>query len=139
MADKKLVKTFLICTGLLSLVLGIVGIILPLLPTTPFLLLSAACFAKSSVKLHTLLLRNKYLGRHIRDYQENKGVRLHIKIIAITVLWLSVGYSALFVISAIFARVLLLLIAVAVTVHILRLKSLYEPKKAVHFLNYPIR
>ena len=76
-------KTFLITGGLLSLFLGSLGIILPGLPTTPFLLLSAWCFAQSSEKFHAWLVNHKLLGMYIRDYKETGGIRISIKFWAI--------------------------------------------------------
>lgn len=65
-------KRLLFVLGFVSLILGIVGIILPLLPTTPFLLLSAYCFSRSSEKFHNYILNNKVFGQYIRDYNEKK-------------------------------------------------------------------
>ena len=86
-------KIFLLSLGTISLVLGCLGIFLPLLPTTPFLLLSAFCFSKSSEKFHKALLENKIFGQYIRDYQEKKGVTLKNKIIAISILVISITFS----------------------------------------------
>ena len=68
-------KRLLFISGFISLALGIVGIILPLLPTTPFLLLSAYCFSQSSEKFHNYILNNKVFGQYIRDYNEKKGIK----------------------------------------------------------------
>ena len=81
-----MLKTFLLILGIISLLLGTLGVFLPLLPTTPFLLLSLYCFSKSSKKFHKALLENKIFGQYIRDYQEKKGVTLKNKIIAISIL-----------------------------------------------------
>lgn len=76
-------KKLLFILGFVSLALGIVGIIVPLLPTTPFLLLSAYCFNHSSEKFHNYILNNKIFGQYIRDYNEKKGITLKNKITAI--------------------------------------------------------
>ncbi|NLO20223.1 MAG: DUF454 domain-containing protein, partial [Ignavibacteria bacterium] len=67
-------KFLLIIAGSFSLILGLIGIVIPILPTTPFLLLSAACFFKSSDKLYNKLISSKYLGSYIKNYREKKSV-----------------------------------------------------------------
>ncbi len=117
-------KILLILAGSLSLILGLIGIVVPLLPTTPFLLLSAACFFKSSDKLYNKLISNKFLGSYIKNYREKKGVPRKVKIVAISTLWATILFSAIFIINLIWVKILLLVIASAVTYHILKLKSL---------------
>ena len=116
-------KPFLIVFGIIFMGLGIVGIFLPLLPTTPFLLLAATCFARSSDKFYHQLLNNKYLGEYISDFRENRGISLRVKIISVTLLWLTIGYSALFAVKLLWIKILLFLIATGVTVHILSFKT----------------
>ena len=113
-------KIFLLSLGTISLVLGCLGIFLPLLPTTPFLLLSAFCFSKSSEKFHKALLENKIFGQYIRDYQ---GVTLKNKIIAISILVISITFS-LTKISSFHLKLFLILVLFGVSCHILRLKTL---------------
>lgn len=117
-------KNLLIISGYTSLVLGTVGIFLPLLPTTPFLLLASACFFRSSEKLHDWLIHHKVFGNYIRSYQQFRAISFRMKVVTITVLWLFIGYSIVFVVSALWIRILLLIIAVAVTAHIVLLKTL---------------
>ncbi|MBB6215224.1 hypothetical protein HNQ80_001313 [Anaerosolibacter carboniphilus] len=119
-----MIKGTLIVIGTLSIVLGVVGIFLPLLPTTPFLLLGSACYIRSSEKLYKWLIEHKKFGIYIRNYQEKRGIPLKIKIFSIGSLWLSIGYSALFIVSSIMIKLLLFTIAVGVTIHILSLKTL---------------
>jgi uncharacterized membrane protein YbaN (DUF454 family) len=117
-------KIFKIVIGSVSLGLGILGIFLPLLPTTPFLLLSAWLFAQSSKKLYKWLLENKIFGKYISDYTQNRGVPLRAKIISLVLLWGTILYSVFFVISEKWwLQALLLTIAVGVTIHLLRLKT----------------
>lgn len=115
-------KILLIILGALSLVLGVVGIALPLLPTTPFLLLAAALFAHSSPRLHEWLLSHRVFGSYIRNYIENRSLPLTFKIATIATLWITIAVSIyLSPIEGAWIDVLLLLIAVAVTWHIVRL------------------
>jgi hypothetical protein len=120
---KKVKKIALVSAGLVSLALGVAGIVLPLLPTTPFLLLSAACFARSSDRHFQWLINHKWFGRVIRDYRIHKSIPLGNKIFAISVLWATILYSAFFVAPMLWLRVLLITIAIAVSVHILHFKT----------------
>lgn len=125
-----LTKVLLIIAGTISLGLGIVGIIVPLLPTTPFLLLAAACYVRGSARLYDWLLSSKYLGSYIRNYREKRAIPLRTKIGALSLLWLSIGYSAFFVVTLAWVKILLLLIASGVTVHIYKLNTLLEEGRA---------
>ncbi len=117
-------RILLIIAGSVSVALGVLGIFLPILPTTPFLLLAAACYAKSSDKLYNKLLNNKYLGKYIRNYRERRGIPKKTKIITISFLWLSILFSAFTATTLLWLRILLFVIAIAVTAHILKLKTL---------------
>jgi uncharacterized membrane protein YbaN (DUF454 family) len=117
-------KWLLMSLGVLAMVVGLIGVVVPLLPTTPFLLLAAACFVRSSDTLYDRLTTNRLLGGFIRDYREQSGVTARAKITALVVLWGVIGYTALTVVDLIWVRVLLAVIAVAVTVHLLRMKTL---------------
>jgi uncharacterized membrane protein YbaN (DUF454 family) len=100
--------------------LGIVGIFVPLLPTTPFLLLSAALFARSSQRLYNWLINHRVLGTYIRNFRENKAISLGIKICIISIMWLTTLLNVLiFVRNIIWVQILLILISIGVTLHIL--------------------
>lgn len=118
-----MLKLLFIVLGSISFVLGIVGIFLPILPTTPFLLLSAALFAKSSQKLYDKLLNNKYFGNYIKDFREHKSIPLQTKIFAISLLWITITTSALFFVSLLAVKILMFVIAIGVTIHILSFKT----------------
>lgn len=120
----RVIKFVLVITGSLFVFMGIVGVFLPVLPTTPFLLLAVACYARSSEKLYHWLLNNKWLGTYIRNYREGKGIPLRAKVLALLMLWFSIGYSVLFLVPLLLVKGLLLLIAGGVTVHILSIKTL---------------
>ncbi len=114
------IRRVLIVAGFLFVGLGILGIFLPVLPTTPFLLLAAACFARSSQKFYNWLLNNRWFGRYIRNYREGKGIPLRVKIITISLLWVTILISAYFV-SIIYVRIFLILVAIGVTIHVARI------------------
>jgi len=118
------VKILLATLGLISLALGILGIFLPLLPTMPFLLLSAALFAKSSKKLHHWLMNHRIFGKLIKSYSEDKSIPLRVKITTLLMLWLSILFSIFFILNEIWwLQLLLISIAIGVTIHILSLKT----------------
>jgi uncharacterized protein len=122
---QKIENTLLILAGTISLVLGAIGIFLPVLPTTPFLLLAAACYLRSSKRMHKWLLNNRWFGEYIRNYQEGKGIPAKTKVLSMTVLWAAIIYSAFFVLDEILiAQVVLLLIALGVSIHLVRLPTL---------------
>ena len=124
--ESKLLRWLLGGLGILSLTLGVVGILVPLLPTTPLLLLAAACFLRSSEKLHDWLLNHKWFGPYIRHYREYRALPYAAKFWTLLLLWSSIGYAVLWILDSWGLRALLLLIATGVTVHILRLKTLTE-------------
>ena len=119
---KRALKTLYKIIGTLSLVLGLVGIFLPILPTTPFLLLTATLYAKSSERLYSWLMNHPRLGTYIEDFRKHRALPLRVKIISITTLWVTILLSV-FLVKILFVRVLLLFVAVAVTVHILHYKT----------------
>ena len=119
-----ILRIFLLIIAFLSLALGIIGVILPILPTTPFILLSAAIFARTSKKFHDKLYANKLFGKLLRDYKKRKGLALKYKIYILTMLWLTISATAIFAVDILFLRIMLFAIALAVTVHISRFKTL---------------
>lgn len=127
---RSLKQTLLVVLGSLSLGLGLLGVVLPLLPTTPFVLLAAALYLRSSPRLHRWLLSHPRLGPYIDNYQRGRGIPLGSKVTAIALLWLSIGSSVIWVVSHPALRGLLLLIAAGVTVHLLRLPTLREARAA---------
>ncbi len=122
-------RTLRITFGFITLTLGIIGIFLPILPTTPFLLLSAWAWMKSSHRFYAWLINNRYLGAYIRTYREKRGITVRHKIITLTVLWLGIGYTAIFVAARLWLTLLLFAIAAGVTVHLMMLKSLPPDKR----------
>lgn len=105
--------------GVVAVVLAILGIFLPLLPTTPFLLLASACFARGSARLHGWLLGNRVCGEYLRNYEAGRGIPLRAKLAALLLLWGSIAYSAA-VLRHPALKVLLACIAVCVTIYLLR-------------------
>ncbi|MBP3331371.1 MAG: YbaN family protein [Tidjanibacter sp.] len=117
-------RILFILLGSLSLVLAVVGIFLPLLPTTPLLLLAAALYLRSSPRLYEWLLNHKYLGPYIRNFREHRAIPLRAKIVSVALIWITLLYCALWVVSQIWIKILLIGLVVALTIHILSFKTL---------------
>jgi uncharacterized membrane protein YbaN (DUF454 family) len=127
---RKIAKTLWFIAGTICVVLGAIGIVLPILPTTPFLLAAAACYYKSSEKMHSWLLNNKWFGEYIRNYTEGKGLTRKTKITALTVLWITIILSTVFMLHRLLPaqlvlplQLVMIAVAVAVSLHILRLPT----------------
>ncbi len=116
-------KNILILFGFIFLTFGIIGIITPILPTTPFILLSAYLFSKSSQKWHYFILNNKLFGKYIKDYQERRGITLKNKINAFIFLTVSLSISALKT-ENLYLRIFFVVIFISVSFHIMKLRTL---------------
>ena len=125
--EKKVMKTWLrlllIFLGVFFIGLASLGIFMPVLPTTPFLLLSAALFARSSDRFYRWLIENRFFGRYIKDYREGKGVPIKVKMGAIIILWVTICLSIIFGVEILWVRVLLVVVAIGVTIHIAMIKN----------------
>jgi uncharacterized membrane protein YbaN (DUF454 family) len=119
-------KALLVTVGTLSVGLGVLGIFLPLLPTTVFLLLAAACYARSSDRFYLWLINHRWLGSYIRNHYEGRGMRRRDKVITLIALWAGIGATAIWSVEAAWIRVVLAGIAIAVTAHIVRLPAFVE-------------
>ena len=97
---------------LLSLALGVAGIFLPVLPTTPFLLLSAALFFRSSPRAYQWLLNHKLLGPYIRDFRESRAIPLRAKVLALSLLWLTSLHCIFLMFDALWLKAMMLAVAV---------------------------
>lgn len=109
--------------GVLLVVIGVIGIFLPILPTTIFLILASACFIKSSPKANDWLRNHKVLGIYIKNYQDKTGLTLKSKIINITFLWIMISISALYFTELFYIRLLLFAIATGVTIHLIMVQT----------------
>lgn len=118
----KLKRQLLIIIGTISIVIGVIGIFIPILPTTPFLLLAAACYLRSSQKFYSWLINNRLFGIYIRNYIEGRGLPIKIKVFTIVLLWVTIGISIWLVANWI-VTIILLTIAAAVTLHIIFIRA----------------
>jgi hypothetical protein len=129
-AGRSISRALWLSIGMICLVLGAIGIVLPILPTTPFLLASAACFCKSSPKMYKWLLNNKWFGEYIKNYKEGRGLTLKTKITALSVLWITIGVSTVFFLGRLLPpqlvlplQIAMVAVAVAVSIYLLRLPT----------------
>ena len=123
MTGSMLKRRLLVATGFICVGIGVVGVVVPLLPTTPFLLLAAYCFLRGSPRWHAWLLGNRVFGRYIHDYLMYRAVPRRTKIGALAVLWACLSVSAALVYIW-YVALILAVIGVGVTIHILRLRTL---------------
>ena len=118
-------KTIYIGTGIVMLALGIIGIVLPILPTTPFLLLASYLFLRHSTRMHQWLIKNKVLGEYIYNYETYKAIKRKTKVRALILLWASLSFS-IYLVGPIYLKGLLVLIGALVSLHILRIRTLED-------------
>jgi len=127
---QRIVRSLWFIAGTICVVLGAIGMVLPILPTTPFLLAAAACYYKSSERMHRWLLTNKWFGEYIRNYTEGRGLPMKTKIAALTVLWITIVFSTVFILDRLLPtqlvlpmQLIMVAVAIAVSTHILRLPT----------------
>ncbi len=119
-----IIKIILNVVGTVSLALGVIGIFLPLLPTTPFLLLASLCYVKGSKKLYNKLMTNKYLGPYIKGFKNKQGMPLKAKYYSIILLWVSLGISMYLYMYNNVILFILSVIGVSVSILIFKMKTL---------------
>lgn len=112
--------------GTLALVLGVIGAFLPVIPTTPLILLAAWCYLRSSEKFYEWLINDKRFGKTILDYHEGRGIAKNTKVKAIVMMWLMISISSYFFIPSVELIAFLYMIAVTVTIYIYRQPTLDE-------------
>jgi len=129
-SSNKIVRAFFFGAGTVSLAIGAIGIVLPVLPTTPLLLLAFACYCRSSKRMTRWILTNKYFGNYIRRYIEGKGIPMKTKIIALAFLWATITFSAFFMVQNwLLVQLILFVVAIGVTIHLIKLPTYKETKQ----------
>lgn len=123
--NNKLYRWLLITAGTISLGIGILGIILPVLPTTVFFLFTAYCYARSNEKFYNWLLSNRYFGTYIKNFREKKGIPVKAKVTSIIFLWITITISV-FLVEYLWLKILLFCIAIGVSIHIWLLRTYKE-------------
>ena len=130
-ADKKTVtgslkKVIYLIVGSISLIAGLVGVFLPVIPTTPFILLSAGCFFRSSDRLFQWVASNERFGPTIKNFHGGKGITKNTKIRAIVMMWLTITLSVYFYVSNMYIFAFLYIIAIGVSIYLYKLPTLKE-------------
>ncbi len=118
------IKAALVSIGTLFVALGFIGIFVPGLPTTPFLLLAAWCYARSSERFYHWLLTNRWFGEYIKNYQRGRGMRLRDKVVVLLMMWTTMGWTIVYIVPVWWGKLMLLAVAVGVIVHLLRIRTL---------------
>lgn len=118
-----LLRSLLVGAGVVSLMLGIIGVVLPVLPTTPFVLLAAACFARSSRRFHAMLLQNRIFGPLIREWEQHRSIPRRTKLWAISLMSLTLGSSIVFFVQPPLLKLLLAAMGLGVAVWLYRIPS----------------
>lgn len=126
-ATSPVIRALLIALGMLSLGVGLVGVFIPVLPTTPFLLLAAACFARGSERIYAWMIGNRLFGSYLRNYREGNGLPIKAKLVSATILWTAILVSILLFVDEAWIKVVLIIVAVIVSAHILTLKTYRAP------------
>lgn len=121
----------LLIIGTISVILGVIGLLLPIMPTTPFLIVAAACYARSSRKFYVWLVTNRWFGQQIRDWRAGKGIPLKSKIAATVVIAATFGTSIAVFVPYIWLKITMVVIATAVLIYIWRMPTNRESEAGV--------
>ncbi len=122
--SQKMMRGVYIIVGTIALIFGAIGVFLPVVPTTPFILLAAACYLRGSDRLHAWILSSRWFGETIKNYQEGRGLTRDTKLRAISMMWVMILVSAGFFVSSLFVRVAMICVSIGVTVYLVRLPTL---------------
>ena len=124
MFTNKVKRVIYLVIGTLAVVLGAIGLFLPVLPTTPFVMLAAACYLRSSQRMHAWILRSELFGETIENYQAGRGLKRDTKIRALVLMWATISISAFLFVDQFILRGAMFLVALGVTIYLLRLPTL---------------
>ncbi len=130
--NSKIIRFILYLSGFLFLGLGILGVFLPILPTTPFLLLAASVFMHTNKNIYVWMFNNPWFGKQFKNYVKNKSVSKTVKISSIIILIATMAYSIVFVVENLWIRIIMIIILIAVSAHIFKLKTIDEEIKNLH-------
>jgi uncharacterized membrane protein YbaN (DUF454 family) len=122
-ASHKLKRRLFTIAGTIALGIGVVGIIVPVLPTTPFLLLAAICYMRGSQRLYNALLCNRFIGSYVRNYLEGRGMSLKMKIWTLSLLWAAIACTAVLATDSLIIRIILAVVLTGVTIHVLLIRT----------------
>ena len=132
-----ILKIFFILSGTFFLAIGIIGLVLPILPTTPFLLLAAFFYSRSSKRYYDWLMSNRIFGRYLKTYRDGGGIPLKGKIFTISLLWVTITISSVTVANSFAVQIILMLVAIGVTIDIIRIKTVKNDTMPYIYSNVP--
>jgi uncharacterized membrane protein YbaN (DUF454 family) len=121
--SEKIKRIIYVLAGTVFLFIGAIGVVIPVLPTTPFLLLAAACYLRGSKRLHHWMLNNQIFGEFLKNYSEGKGITRRNKLLTAVFLWSAISFSVIFFVINPVIKGLLVLIAIAVSIHLFLLPT----------------
>lgn len=125
--ENRTLRWLLLIAGWVAFVLGIIGLLLPVIPTTPFLLVSAACWVRSSPRFYLWLITHRWFGQYLRYYLSGEGIPRRIKVIAITLLWLMILPTAILIVQYRWLSISMLLIGTVVSIYLIRQPEPQQP------------
>lgn len=135
--NQPLLRVLVFAAGWLSVALGVIGIFLPVLPTTPFLLLAAACFLRTSPRFYHWLISHPKLGKYLLYYLNGKGIPKKAKVYTLLLMWFSLISTAFIFVPRLTVQIILPLVGIGVSIYILRLPTLELPPKQTLQKNNP--
>lgn len=115
--------------GYTSVALAFAGAFVPVMPTTPFLLLAVYCFSKSDPRMNRWLRQNRRFGRYLRDYESGRGIPAAVKISTLVTMWSTMAFTAVVLTDETWLKAILLTVGLLVTVHIVRIKTSSDEKE----------
>jgi uncharacterized membrane protein YbaN (DUF454 family) len=133
---EKIRKRVWVFGGTVCVGLGMLGVFLPVLPTTPFLLLAAYCYGRGSERICHWLVYRSWVGSYIRNYQSGRGIPLKLKTLIIALLWLTIGSTIWLVALTWWLKIALVIVAIVVSIHLFRMKTLH-PASTLQAENMP--
>ncbi len=128
----KLKRRFFVIVGTIAVGIGVVGIIVPVLPTTPFLLLAAICYMRGSQRLYNALLCNRFIGSYVRNYLEGRGMSRKMKVWTLSLLWVAIVCTAALATDSLIIRIILVVVLTGVTIHILTVKTAKKNMESIN-------
>lgn len=118
LVESHTLRWVLLISGWVAFVLGLIGLLLPVIPTTPFLLLAAACWVRSSPRFYLWLITHRWFGQYLRYYLNGQGIPRRIKFVAISLLWLMILPTALLIVPYRWLSALMIVVALAVSIYL---------------------
>jgi len=118
------VKVLLVTGGFISFIVGVIGLLIPVFPTSPFIILAAALWFRGSDRWYNWILNHRWFGKYVRDYRERGGMRRVPKYLFLLTVWVAVGVSTVVALDALWHRILLLAFGAVLSTWVLRLKTL---------------